>query len=109
VTDRFLGELSPVILGQVPKDLDMKYETLVKGMWHIQIKVMSTRPLPPAYIYLHIFQAWPPEAFEEAAEFMESLSKSFEQAHGPRLRSCFCGDACSTPASDWQGEGSSSK
>jgi len=39
VTDRFLGELSPVALGQVPKDLDMKYENLVKGIRHIQIKV----------------------------------------------------------------------
>jgi len=26
-------------LGQVPKDLDMKYENLVKGIRHIQIKV----------------------------------------------------------------------
>jgi Cell morphogenesis N-terminal len=34
-------------------------------------------------------QVWPPEAFEEAAEFMESLSKSFEQAHGLRLKSAF--------------------
>jgi hypothetical protein len=71
--------------GRVPKDLDMKYETLVKGIWHIQIKVMSTQLLPPAYIYLHMFQAWPPEAFEEAVEFMVLLSKSFEQAHCPRL------------------------
>jgi hypothetical protein len=71
VTDRFLGELSPVALGQVPKDLDMKYENLVKGIRHIHIKV------------------WPPEAFEESAEFMESLSKSFEHAHGLRLKSTF--------------------
>lgn len=39
VTDRFLAELSPVALGQVPKDSDMKYENLVKGIRHIQIKV----------------------------------------------------------------------
>ncbi|KII91186.1 hypothetical protein PLICRDRAFT_135155 [Plicaturopsis crispa FD-325 SS-3] len=71
VTDRFLGELSPVASGQVPKDLDMKYENLVKGLKHIQIKV------------------WPPEAFEEAAEFMESLSKSFANAHGQRLKMAF--------------------
>lgn len=42
MTDRFLGELSPVALGQVPKDLDMKYENLVKGIRHIHIKVMLT-------------------------------------------------------------------
>ncbi|KAF7304959.1 hypothetical protein MKEN_01210500 [Mycena kentingensis (nom. inval.)] len=71
VTDRFLAELGPVAHGQVPKDLDMKYENLVKGINHIQIKV------------------WPPEAFEEGAEFMESLSKSFNQAHGFRLKSAF--------------------
>jgi hypothetical protein len=39
VTDRFLAELGPVAQGQVPKDLDMKYENLVKGLDHIQIKV----------------------------------------------------------------------
>ena len=39
VTDRFLGELGPVASGQVPKDLDMKYESLVKGIKYIQIKV----------------------------------------------------------------------
>lgn len=39
VTDRFLAELGPVAQGQVPKDLDMKYENLVKGLKHIQIKV----------------------------------------------------------------------
>ncbi|KAJ6623475.1 cell morphogenesis N-terminal-domain-containing protein [Mycena sp. CBHHK59/15] len=71
VTDRFLAELGPVTHGQVPKDLDMKYENLVKGINHIQIKV------------------WPPEAFEEGAEFLESLSKSFVQAHGLRLKTAF--------------------
>ncbi|KAJ6497024.1 cell morphogenesis N-terminal-domain-containing protein [Mycena vitilis] len=71
VTDRFLAELGPVAHGQVPKDLDMKYENLVKGINHIQIKV------------------WPPEAFEEGAEFLESLSKSFVQAHGFRLKTAF--------------------
>ncbi|KAH0581896.1 hypothetical protein H2248_011576 [Termitomyces sp. 'cryptogamus'] len=71
VTDRFLAELGPVTHGQVPKDLDMKYENLVKGLKHIQIKV------------------WPPESFEEGAEFMESLSKSFGNAHGLRLKTTF--------------------
>lgn len=71
VTDRFLAELGPVAAGQVPKDLDMKYENLVGGLKHIQIKV------------------WPPEAFEEGAEFLESLSKSFAHAHGLRLKTAF--------------------
>jgi hypothetical protein len=71
VTDRFLGELGPVASGQVPKDLDAKYENLIKGLKHVQIKV------------------WPPEAFEEGAEFMESLSKSFGNAHGLRLKTTF--------------------
>ena len=71
VTDRFLGELGPVTSGQVPKDLDAKYENLVKGLKHVQIKV------------------WPPEAFEEGADFMESLSKSFGNAHGLRLKTTF--------------------
>ena len=66
-----MSELRPLASGQVPKDLDMKYETLVKGLRHIQIKV------------------WPPEAFEEGAEFLERLSKSFENAHGLRLKNTF--------------------
>ena len=49
--------------GQVPKDLDMRYENLVKALRHVQIKV------------------WPPKAFEEGAEFLDRLSKSFENAH----------------------------
>ncbi|EKM56941.1 uncharacterized protein PHACADRAFT_172641 [Phanerochaete carnosa HHB-10118-sp] len=71
VTDRFRVELGPVAAGQVPKDLDSKYEYLVKGLQHVQIKV------------------YPPEAFEEGAEFLDSLSKSFEHAHGSRLKRAF--------------------
>lgn len=71
VTDRFLHELSPVASNQIPKDMDMKYEILVRALKHIEIKV------------------WPPEAFEEGAEFMESLSKCFENAHGYRLKIAF--------------------
>ncbi|GBE87331.1 hypothetical protein SCP_1100060 [Sparassis crispa] len=71
VTDRFLVELGPVAAGQVPKDADFKYENLVKGLKHVQIKV------------------WPPEYFEEGAEFLAKLSKSFENAHGNRLKTTF--------------------
>ncbi|KAH0834852.1 hypothetical protein J3R83DRAFT_10475 [Lanmaoa asiatica] len=71
VTDRFLNELAPVAHGQIAKDLDTKFENLVKGLRYVQIKV------------------WPPEAFEEGAEFMESLAKSFENAHGLRFKMAF--------------------
>lgn len=71
VTDRFLNELAPVAGGQVAKDSDTKFENLVKGLRHVQLKV------------------WPPEAFEEGAEFMESLAKSFENAHGLRFKIAF--------------------
>jgi hypothetical protein len=89
VTDRFLGELSPVALGQVPKDLDMKYENLVKGIRHIQIKVNIDASIASCVNFGIGTQVWPPEAFEEGAEFMESLSKSFEHAHGLRLKTAF--------------------
>ncbi|TFK67599.1 hypothetical protein BDN72DRAFT_960915 [Pluteus cervinus] len=71
VTDRFLNELGPVALDQVPKDSEGRYENLVKGLKHIQIKV------------------WPSEAFEEGAEFLEALSKSYTRAHGFRLKTAF--------------------
>ncbi|KAK0496297.1 cell morphogenesis N-terminal-domain-containing protein [Armillaria luteobubalina] len=70
ITDRFLSELGPVAQGQVTKD-DMKFENLVKGIKHVQLKV------------------WPPEAFEEGAEFLESFAKSFAHAHGFKLKSAF--------------------
>ncbi|KAI0032600.1 cell morphogenesis N-terminal-domain-containing protein [Vararia minispora EC-137] len=71
VTDRFLSELSPVISGQVPKDMDMRFENLVRGLKHVQIKV------------------WPLESFEEGAEFMETLAKAFDNAHGFRFKLAF--------------------
>ncbi|KIJ14496.1 hypothetical protein PAXINDRAFT_176694 [Paxillus involutus ATCC 200175] len=71
VTDRFLNELVRVAHGHVAKDFDTKFENLVKGLRYVQIKV------------------WPPEAFEEGAEFMESLAKSFEKAHGLRFKIAF--------------------
>ncbi|KAH0834843.1 cell morphogenesis N-terminal-domain-containing protein [Lanmaoa asiatica] len=71
ITGRFLNELAPVAHGQIAKDLDTRFENLVKGLRYVQIKV------------------WPPEAFEEGAEFMESLAKSFENAHGLRSKMAF--------------------
>jgi Cell morphogenesis N-terminal len=34
-------------------------------------------------------QVWPPEAFEEGAEFMEVLAKTFLNVHGARLKTAF--------------------
>lgn len=42
VTDRFLNELAPVAHGQIAKDLDTKFENLVKGLRYVQIKVSPT-------------------------------------------------------------------
>ena len=44
VTDRFLAELRPVSSGQVLKDVDLRYENLVKGLRHIQLKVFLSPP-----------------------------------------------------------------
>ncbi|TFK22376.1 hypothetical protein FA15DRAFT_622584 [Coprinopsis marcescibilis] len=71
VTDRFMKELEPLTLGQIVKDSDNKYENLVRGMRYIQIKV------------------WPPEAFEEGAEFMEVLAKTYVNTHGAKLKTTF--------------------
>ncbi|KAI0053212.1 hypothetical protein FA95DRAFT_1674602 [Auriscalpium vulgare] len=71
VTDRFLAELGPVAANQVAKDVDLRYENLVRGLKHIQIKV------------------WPPDAFEEGGEFMEPLAQAFVNAHGFRFKMAF--------------------
>lgn len=34
-------------------------------------------------------KVWPPERFEEGAEFLLSLSKFFDNAHGTRLKTAF--------------------
>lgn len=39
VTDRFLAELQPVSSGQVLKDMDLRYENLVRGLRHVRLKV----------------------------------------------------------------------
>ncbi len=87
VTDRFLNELGPVALDQVPKDSEGRYENLVKGLKHIQIKVFDTPML--YWVQCSLVQVWPSEAFEEGAEFLEALSKSYTRAHGIRLKTAF--------------------
>ncbi|KZT36733.1 hypothetical protein SISSUDRAFT_926525 [Sistotremastrum suecicum HHB10207 ss-3] len=71
VTDRFLAQLKPVMDGMVPKDADPKYESLVKGLRHVQLKV------------------WPPESFEEGTEYLERFARTFCGAHGQRLKTAF--------------------
>ena len=51
--------------------MDLKYELLVRALRYVEIKV------------------WPPEAFEEGADFMESFAKVFDKAHGSRLKIAF--------------------
>ena len=41
------------------------------------------------FLMLMLRQVWPPERFEEGAEFLASLSKVFENAHGNRLKTIF--------------------
>lgn len=72
VTDRFVSELGPVVQGQViPKELDVKFDNVIRAMRYIQIKV------------------FPPEDFEEGAEFFVSVAKAFGNTHGLRLKSTF--------------------
>lgn len=88
VTDRFLAELKPVAAGHITRD-DLKYENLVSGLKHVQIKV-GCMFFQCGHSFDHYqVQVWPPEAFDEGAEFMFSLSKSFENAHGFRLKTTF--------------------
>lgn len=88
VTDRFLAELDPVAQGQVPKDLHTKYESLIRGLQHIQIKACDAS-LTRSIILTGWAQVWPPEAFEEGAEFMEAIAKSFVNAHGQQFKTVF--------------------
>jgi hypothetical protein len=78
----------------VPKNSGAKYENLVKGLNHIQIKVSLVVIYLRNRISISDLKVWPNEAFVEAAEFMVSLAKSFENAHGLRLKSAFAEMLC---------------
>ncbi|CCA66737.1 hypothetical protein PIIN_00418 [Serendipita indica DSM 11827] len=71
VTDRFLRALRPIRDGRAGKDEDGRYETLLKGLKHIHIKV------------------WPPEAFDEARDFISEFAQCFGEAHGLKLKIAF--------------------
>ncbi|KAF8308181.1 hypothetical protein DL93DRAFT_2083290 [Clavulina sp. PMI_390] len=71
VTDHFIDELIPVANGQVTREGDPRFEHLVNGLRAIEINV------------------WPHERFEEASEFIESLAKAFQNAHGHKLKIAF--------------------
>lgn len=66
VTDRFLADLQHIHAAS--KETEPRLEQLIRGMRCILIRV------------------FPMEAFEEAAEFMESLSGIFEATQSSRLR-----------------------
>ncbi|KAG9006543.1 Cell morphogenesis protein PAG1 [Tulasnella sp. JGI-2019a] len=71
VTDRYIGALHPLATGQVVKDGGTRFENIIRGLEYIKLKV------------------YPSEAFEEGAEFVENLSKSFANAHGQRLKTTY--------------------
>lgn len=71
VSDRFLGELQSIREGKIGKDDEVRFEFLLRGLKHLQIKV------------------WPPEAFEDAADFLVEFSQAFANAHGQRLKIAF--------------------
>ena len=48
VTDRFVSELGPIIQGQViPKEVDSKFDNIIRAMRYIQIKVGLDFALAP--------------------------------------------------------------
>lgn len=63
--------LRPIRESKTNKEDDGRYETLLKGLKHIHIKV------------------WPPEAFEEATDFMSEFAQLFGDAHGLKLKVAF--------------------
>jgi hypothetical protein len=103
VTDRFLGELSPVALGQVPKDLDMKYENLVKGIRHIQIKV-NVIVTPVMDVYLMVCLGVASRGIRRNCRVHGVSVKVIRACAWSSSENGLCGDSCSTSASDWQGE-----
>ncbi|KAG8827735.1 Cell morphogenesis protein PAG1 [Serendipita sp. 401] len=71
VTDRFTAALRPIRDGKVGKDEDGRFETLLKGLRHIQIKVHREEDL------------------EEATDFMSEFAQCFGDAHGLKLKIAF--------------------
>jgi hypothetical protein len=89
VTDRFVAELGPVASGQIMKDTDMRYEMLLRGLRHIRIHVRCAASIFSRTVSLITAQVYPPERFDEGAEFLESLARAFDNAHGFGLKTAF--------------------
>jgi len=71
VTDRFTRELEQIERGFVAKENEARIEHIILGMRFLR------------------FQTYPMEAFEEAAEFTESLAALFDAASGSRIKIAF--------------------
>jgi Cell morphogenesis N-terminal len=104
VTDRFLGELSPVALGQVPKDLDMRYENLVKGIRHIQIKVYINTFILQTCIDRQRYSGVASGGFRRRCRVHGVTVKVFRTGTWPSSKNHICRDSCSSFASDRQGK-----
>ena len=71
VTDRFTRELEQIERGLIAKDGEARIEHIILGMRFLR------------------FQTYPMEAFEEAAEFTETLAIQFDAASGSRIKIAF--------------------
>ncbi|CAO1615945.1 unnamed protein product [Jaminaea pallidilutea] len=69
--DRFVSMLEHCAKVPASKNVEMAQETAVTGMRHLLITV------------------FPMEAFEEGADFLETISRFFAGAHGQRVKMCY--------------------
>ncbi|KAJ8098254.1 cell morphogenesis N-terminal-domain-containing protein [Lipomyces tetrasporus] len=73
VSDRFIAELEK-LKGEanVSKEQEVNVQLIIHGMKYLKLKV------------------YPMDAFEDSADFMESISKFFAMSHGQRIKQAYC-------------------
>ncbi|KAK9314481.1 cell morphogenesis N-terminal-domain-containing protein [Lipomyces starkeyi] len=73
VSDRFIAELEK-IKGEanISKEQEINVQLIIHGMKYLKLKV------------------YPMDAFEDSADFFESISKFFSMSHGQRIKQAYC-------------------
>ncbi|KAK9369434.1 cell morphogenesis N-terminal-domain-containing protein [Lipomyces kononenkoae] len=73
VSDRFIAELEKVKgEANISKEQEINVQLIVHGMKYLKLKV------------------YPMDAFEDSADFFESISKFFALCHGQRIKQAYC-------------------
>lgn len=71
VSDRFIADLEKFGRGVIPKEREVRVEMIIHGMRHLKIRT------------------YPVSALEDSAEFLSSLARFYNEAHGFKIKQAY--------------------